>query len=85
MQSIFQVNHDFGHAPDHAREFSKLIITTKRDERLFTASYTIVNMLGKIICSRFTCTKSNEELEPIIEGIKKAKGMLGLEKLKRTT
>ena len=52
MQSTFQVNHDLGYSADHTHKHAKLMIPPKRDEKLFTASYTVVSMLGKIISSR---------------------------------
>ena len=83
IQSIFQANNDFSHDPDHIHNFSNLITTPKRDEIIYTTSYSIASMLGKITCFWFTHTKSNEELEPIIEGVKNSSDILGKEALKR--
>lgn len=83
MQSSFQLNHDHGYAGDHTHKYSKQIASTNRADKIFTASYTIVGMLGKVVSSRLTFTKSNDELNPILSGLSGIRGSMGLPSVKR--
>ena len=83
MQQSFQLHHDLGYAGDHTHKFSKQITCTNRPDKIFTASCTIVSMLGKVASSRLTFTKSNEELDPILLGLTKLRSNMRLQDAKR--
>ena len=71
MKNCFQFSHDNGASVDHTHKFSKLLKATNRNGNLFTASYTTLSFLGKIITSYLTFTKSNADIEPMIKNIKR--------------
>ena len=83
MQQSFQLHHDQGYAGDHTNKFSKQIASSNREDKIFTASYTIVSMLGQVVSSRLTFTKSNEELDPILHGLSSIRNEMGTSDLKR--
>ena len=47
------------------------------------ASYTVVNILEKIVSRRLTFTKSNDELESILTGLYNISKSISIEKLKQ--
>ena len=55
-----------------------------RCDKLFTASYTIVGIIGKVLSSRLTFKRSNVELDPILVGLSKIRNNMGIPNLKRS-
>ena len=83
VQQSFQLHHDHSYAGDHAHKFSKQITSSNRADKLFTASYTVTSMLGQVVSSRLTFTKSNEELDPVLKGLATICSNMGVSDLKR--
>ena len=70
MQKYFQFGYNDGASGYHTHKYSKLLKATNRNGNLFPASYATLILLGKIKTSHLTFTKSNAEIEPMIEKIK---------------
>ena len=82
MQSSFQMESDDGIAADHTHKMANVVHTSGREGRLFSGSYTMLSRGGTIVGNRFVFSKSNKELEPIIQSYKRVRDNAGSGKLK---
>jgi len=80
-QTSFQFCNDEGAAADHSHKFSKKVTCGKR--LLFNASYSIMSLSGQVSSLRLTFGKSNDEIEPVLNDLKKARINVGVSLLKR--
>ena len=69
MQESFQLCCDEGASADHSHKFSKKNFGMN-GQPIFTASYTFLSLAGMISSLRLVFTKSNSEIEPVLEGLK---------------
>ena len=68
--------------PDHTHKFSKRIHFDGHEGNAFDASYTAMVLNGKANFNRMTSGKSNDEVEPLVEGYGEVRKKAGFEFLK---
>ena len=83
IQARFQLNHNKGASGNHTHKYAKLMNAHGRNGKFFSATYTFLSQLGFVISCRPTYTKSNDEIRPILLGLKKNCENSGVGKLKR--
>jgi len=82
MQAAFQTCCDNGAVADHTHKFSKRIHFNGRERNAFDVSYTAMALNGKANFSRMTSGKSNDEVQPLVEGYREVRKKAGFEFLK---
>jgi hypothetical protein len=81
LQNSFQYCSDEGASADHSHKFSKKLTCGKRG--IFDATYSIMSLSGQVSSLRLTFGKSNDEIEPVLEDLKKTRLNVGVPLLKR--
>ena len=83
MQEFHQLLCDDGIQADHTFRFAKMIMAAVRKGKVFHASYDALSLDGFINFNRFTHTKSNDEIRPLLEEYRQVRLNAGVLKLKR--
>ena len=84
MQESFQLNLDEGESADHSFKAAKMVKTFFRTGKIYSATYDSLSLNGFVNFNRFCHTKSNEELEPILQDNAKIRKHMGAPELKVT-
>jgi len=83
FQTSFTLESDEGASADHTHKFSGVIKQVAgRQGHVFGASYTIASLLGSVVCNIPTFTKSNTEINPIVQRYRWIRDQRGIGPLK---
>ena len=82
-QRSLQKDVDEGASPDHTHKFASNIKIPGRSGNAFSASYTVMSLNGLVNISALTHTKSNAEVDSIVQGYKRVRENAGEPRLRR--
>lgn len=83
MQKSFQTVVDEGASSDHTFKYGDSIYDFQRSGKIYTASWTMMTLNGKVALSRLVYTKGNDEIRSVCQEHKQVRLTAGVPKLKR--